>query len=94
MGKGEGRVQERGEDVGEGRVRERGGTGEGRMWERGGCGRGCHGVPPHARNLLPLMFVAMNDFVPENINCISFLVASPPPPPPPPPVVLLAKPVV
>ena len=30
-------------------------------------------VPPHARNLLPLMFV---DFVPENINCISVLVAS------------------
>ena len=77
--------------MGKGRVRERGGYGRG-----GGCGRG-EGVgrmrervyASSRKEPFAIMFVAIkiNDFVPENINCISFFGCQPP-------VVLLAKPVV
>ena len=60
------------------------GAGEGRVWERGGwetrrcgrggeCGRGEGAGEVCASSRKEPMFV---DFVPENINCISVLVAS------------------
>ena len=78
-GAGDGRVWEsgRGEGAGEGRVRETEGCGCGRGEGVGeGEGRVC---ASSRKEPFAIMFVAIkiNDFVPENINCISFLVASP-----------------